>query len=57
MPTFDGVPFLIQEDGELVFVVVPDGFEAFDHAGEHVRHGFVGFGRVRSRRSGRCGAT
>ena len=31
------------EDGELVIVVVPDGFEAIDHAGEHVGHGFVGF--------------
>ena len=29
------------EDGELVFVVVPDGLEATDHACEHVGHGFV----------------
>ena len=42
------------EDGELVFVVVPDGFEAIDHAGEHVGHGFVGSRPRPSRRSGRC---
>ena len=31
------------EHWELVLVIVPDRFEAFDHAGEDVGHRFVGF--------------
>ena len=38
-----GAVFDPREDGEFVFIVVPNGLKALNHAREDVRHGFVGF--------------